>query len=147
MYNRNRKTSIHFLKHHSMKNLFRIASFLASALIIPVTVSQATALQQEQGQKPQRTPEERATEVSNKLNTDLGLNADQKKKVYDAALLRAQKMEQARSQAGGDKVQVRTLMKPVNDEYDASLKGILTSDQYSKWKADAKQRQVRKPGQ
>jgi protein CpxP len=128
------------------KTIYTIALFAVSFALAPQLQAQAPA-QEEQGQKQQRTPEQRATGVSNRLAKDLTLTDDQKKKVYDAALTRAQKMDDARSQAGSDRSQMRTLMKPANDAFEASLKTILTPDQFTKWKADnANQQQNRRPG-
>jgi protein CpxP len=129
-----------------MKNIFLTLALSASALAYSTaTEARPATIQQEQ---KQRTPEQRATSVSDRLTTELGLTDDQKKKVYDAALTRAQKMDDARAQAGSDRAQMKTLMKPANDAFDASLKTTLTPEQYTKWKADnASQSQNRRPGQ
>lgn len=101
---------------------------------------------QEEQSAQQRTPEQRATATATRMTKDLGLTDEQKQKIYDAALIRAQQMDQARSKAGGDRSQMREAMKPANDAFDASAKNILTADQYTKWKADnTKQRQVHRP--
>ncbi|MFI5151367.1 MAG: hypothetical protein ACHQRM_16680 [Bacteroidia bacterium] len=134
-----------------MKKAFCLFSLSAALLAFaPAALAQAPGPQQTQPQqeKKQRTPEQRATGVANRLAKDLVLTDEQKKKVYDAALTRAQNMDQARTQAGTDKTQLRNLVKPVNEAFETSLKGILTGDQFTKWKADnASKKSGNQPGQ
>ena len=84
-----------------------------------------------------RTPEERATAMSDKVAKDLSLNDDQKKKVYAAVLVREQKRKEVMDKGGDDP---RAAMKPVADAFDASMKTILTPAQYTQWKADREKR-------
>jgi hypothetical protein len=74
------------------------------------------------------------------LTKDLGLNDDQKKKVYDAALVRAQKMKEVMEKDGDDHTDRKAQMKPLMDAFDASMKTILNPEQYKKWKEDMDKR-------
>ncbi|HXC05603.1 MAG TPA: hypothetical protein VNZ86_12665 [Bacteroidia bacterium] len=133
-----------------MKKILCLLSISASLLAFAPATRASCYFQQDQPvqEKKQKTPEQRATGVSNRLTKDLSLTDDQKKKVYDAALTRAQKMDQARSQPGADRTQMRAQVKSANDAFESSLKIILTPDQFTKWKADNDSRkQNNQPGQ
>jgi hypothetical protein len=87
-----------------------------------------------------RTPEERATAVSERITKELSLNDDQKKKVYEAALVRGQKMKEAMEKDGDEHTDRRATMKPIMEAFDASMKTILNPEQYAKWKASNENR-------
>ena len=87
--------------------------------------------------RQQGTPEEMATRQSQRLNKELGLNADQTAKVQQILLARGQDMQAMRGQArdGGDRSQMREQMQAGHAKYDAQFKAVLTPDQYTKYTA------------
>jgi len=105
-------------------------------------------------QQNSKTPEERATEHSQKLTQQLSLTADQQKTVYAACLQRAQQNEADRTKNEGNREAMKAAREQNNQTFEASLAKILTADQktqYEKIKQDEKaQRQQgggRKGGQ
>jgi hypothetical protein len=90
-------------------------------------------------QRPQRTPEQRAQAASNHLVKTLGINDDQKQKVYDLTLMRINKMSEIRTQYSNDKPKMRAEMKALQPVFDGKMKEILTPDQYTQWLAQRSQ--------
>jgi protein CpxP len=84
-------------------------------------------------QKESKTPEQRATEHSQKLTQQLGLSADQQKTVYAACLQRAQQMEADRAKNQGDRAAMKAAREQSNQTFDASMDKILTADQKTKY--------------
>ena len=100
-------------------------NFLKSTLMLSLLISSTIAYGQQQA--PQRSPEERAQRQTQWMRQNLSLTDDQNKKVYDIMLNSAKQMETART--SGDKSQ----MKSLKDRKDASVKGVLTGDQFQKY--------------
>jgi len=84
-------------------------------------------------QQDGKTPEERATDHSQKLTQELGLTADQQKPVYNACLQHAQQMEADRAKYKGDKEGMKTARQQNSQNFDASLNKVLTADQKTKY--------------
>jgi len=84
--------------------------------------------------KTKKTPQERASRLSERLATKLGITDQQKKKVYNLAYYHIIKIQKARADFKDDKkarnMEVRSNLK----QFDDSLKIILTADQYLKYK-------------
>jgi protein CpxP len=97
-------------------------------------------------EKQRRTPEERAEAVSERIGKDLGVNDDQKKKIYAVALVRAQKMQEVMEKGDNDRADLKAALKPANDAFEAGLKTILTPEQFAKWKADKESRMKNRHG-
>ncbi|HXC05602.1 MAG TPA: hypothetical protein VNZ86_12660, partial [Bacteroidia bacterium] len=87
-----------------------------------------------------RTPEERATRISERMTKKLGLNDDQKKKIYAAALIRARSLQDLMEKKEADRTQRKSVLKPVKEAFDDSMKTILTPAQYTQWKSEAEER-------
>jgi len=86
------------------------------------------------GQGQSGTPEERATKHSQELTKELGLSQQQEQQVYQAILTKENSIKQVRAQnSGGDKEQMHTQMKPIKEQFNQTMKGILTADQFQKW--------------
>ncbi len=95
--------------------------------------------------RPQQTPEQRATSMSERMTKGLGITDEQKTKVYNLALIKAQKSDELRASSTGDKALDRSKMKTINDAFDANLKDILTPDQYTKWQEQRSKQGQRPP--
>jgi periplasmic protein CpxP/Spy len=106
---------------------------LAITLLLVGFAVTATA-QKPDASKPKKTPEERATAYANKMQKDLGLNAEQKTKVHDLALARATKMKELREKyKDQDKKVWKEERKKVRDEFHNGMKSTLSPEQYLKW--------------
>jgi protein CpxP len=86
--------------------------------------------------KKVHTPEEKATMTSNRMEKKLAITADQKKKIYDLALLRAQKADEVKAKHETDRALMHSEMKSIQTAFDSNLKDILTPEQYTKWKEE-----------
>lgn len=104
--------------------------------------SQSVEIANKGGEKPKKSPEERAKFHSQKLKQQLNLSQEQVDKVYKLALLRAQKMDQLKARSDGDKKSKMTQAKQIQVENDLALKtDVLTPEQYTQyiqWKEDRK---------
>lgn len=93
------------------------------------------------GSKPHKTPEERATAYANRMEKELTLTAEQKTKVHDLALARAQKMDQLREQyKDQDKKVWQAERKKARDEFHAGMKSVLSPEQFTKWEEQQKKK-------
>lgn len=106
-----------------------IKNLLKSTLVLSLLFASTIAFCQQQMQ--QRPPEERAQRQTQWMQKNLALTDDQHKKVYRIILNSARKVDNARSMpAGPDR---RSNMQHINTERDASLKAVLTGEQYQKY--------------
>lgn len=97
-------------------------------------VSMAQTATSSSSSKPKKTPEERAANYANKMEKELGLNAEQKKKVHDLALARANKMKELREKyKDQDKKVWKEERKKARDEFHNGMKSTLSPEQYAKW--------------
>jgi hypothetical protein len=80
-----------------------------------------------------KTPEERATMRAEKLQTALELSDEQTKKVEAAILVKMTSAKEIRAKHKEDKEAMKKEMRPVRDAFQASMKEILTTEQYTKW--------------
>ncbi|MCC7501867.1 MAG: hypothetical protein IT229_05015 [Flavobacteriales bacterium] len=107
-------------------------SFLLNlALFTGLLLSPALHAQDLDTDDPKKTPEQRATDRTEKMSAELGLNADQKTKVQAANLAFTQALAATKEQ-GADKEAMRTKAKELKVQRDAELKGILTPEQFAK---------------
>lgn len=112
--------------------------FKGIILIVGVLLSLATVAQPPggQGQGRQFDPEQMIKRQTDQMVTDLGLNADQTKKVEALNRKYSDKMRemfQANRDAGGDFSQMREKMTALREEKNKELKPILTEDQMKKY--------------
>lgn len=113
-----------------MKKLFSLLCVIAAS----VAFAQAPPQGDAQNPPPKRTAEERASHFTERLEKDLGLTADQKKKVQSLALTRETKMEELREKyKGQDKKAWAGERKKVRDEFESGMKTTLSPEQYQKW--------------
>jgi CHASE1-domain containing sensor protein len=107
-----------------------------------------TGFAQENTTKPRRakleqmTPEQRHQQRLKHLTKELNLDANQQKQVdaiitekrADAEKMKAEKANRA-NMAKEQKMALRKTRMAERDDIDARMKGILSADQYTKWKA------------
>lgn len=107
-------------------------SFLLNlALFTGMLLSPALHAQDLDTDDTKKTPEQRATDRTEKMTTELGLNADQKAKVQAANLAFTQALATTKEE-GADKEAMRAKAKELKVQRDAELKGILTPEQFAK---------------
>lgn len=80
-----------------------------------------------------KSNEERAKMLTEKMKKDLTLNDDQYEKAYTINLAFINKMTQLKNSGGGRLAKARKL-KDADGERDKMLKGVLTDEQYKKYK-------------
>lgn len=85
-------------------------------------------------QAQDKTNEERAKALTESMKKNLSLADDQYNNVYNVNLAFVNKLSQVRSGGGGRLAKARKL-KDADGERDKMLKGILTDEQYKKYKA------------
>ncbi|MEQ9262986.1 MAG: DUF4890 domain-containing protein [Owenweeksia sp.] len=106
--------------------------FLLSLLLVAVIGSGAFA-QEKRGKD--RNPEEMATRMTEKMVDKLGLNADQKEKLYQSNLRLAQTKKENREE-----------MQAAGEQHDADMQEILTEDQYKIYKEERSKMKERTRG-
>ena len=90
-----------------------------------------------------KTPEQRAAACADRLEKNLGLSVDQKKKVHSLALTRATRMQELRNiyQGKEESKQIwRDERKKAREDFKEGLKITLTPEQSAKWEADKKEK-------
>lgn len=86
-----------------------------------------------QKSKASKTPEERATALSNNLTDKLGLTADQQKSVYNFCLQRSQQEDTDKAKFLKDKVALKNARKQNNQDFEKNMNSVLTPDQKTKY--------------
>ena len=76
-------------------------------------------------------PATRAKKMTDRMTQQLGLDQATSQKVYDATLARAQKIDAIQASSDDNKAKAQA-MKANADDFKATLKGILTPDQFAK---------------
>ncbi|CAN5348108.1 hypothetical protein BH09BAC5_BH09BAC5_28970 [soil metagenome] len=91
-------------------------------------------------QGPKKSPEERATMMTDHLEKELTLTKEQKPVVHSLVLTKEQKMEELRnSKSTKDSTAMKAERKKIMDEFQDGMKKTLTPDQFTKWEAQKKQ--------
>ncbi len=106
------------------KYILTIALFAAVA---------ATTFAQQRPQGQQGTPEERAKRSVEMMDKNLTLTADQKTKIYDASLVRANETKALRDAAGEGNRPDAEKMKAVNEKFNKAITDNLTGEQKVKY--------------
>ena len=98
--------------------------------------------------KQQRlTPEQQAQKNVDKLNAELTLTPDQKLKIHDLAVNRANKANEIRVKYKGQTEKEETAQKEldaIRKEYHEAVKSLLTAEQLEKVKAHNKEKKAAK---
>jgi hypothetical protein len=98
---------------------------------------------QEQEVKPKKTPEERADNISQRMQKHLELNDEQKLSVHDALLDAFKQKETDRELYKNDKEARRKAAKKRFEKLDSRFREILTTEQYKKFDVH-KQKKIEK---
>lgn len=96
--------------------------------------------------KTKKTPEQKAEKMAKKMQEKLSLSDAQYKSVYDLALSTINQRASLKAN-GTDKESRRAEMKSLMEKQESQLKGILSSDQWTKWeglKAEMKEKHKNK---
>lgn len=127
-----------------MKRIF----FATVALIFAASMF---AQAPQRGERREFKPEEMATRITDGMKKELDLNEKQYKSVYNLYLKRGEQMQEQRAKREQgqqiDREAMREEMKKQQEAMDASLKKILTAEQYTKYEEMQKKMQQRRPGQ
>lgn len=130
-----------------------LPKFVMAAAIVTVSLfSMSQTSAQGNGQRParERNPEDMAKNQTQRLKDQLNLTADQEKSVYDLNLSFAKRMAEAReaAAASGGRPPMDS-MRSWNQAREASMKKILTPEQFEKLQAERekmRQQGDRRPG-
>lgn len=114
------------MKCINVKSIFTMAFISAIMLVC------APAFAQEKAQ--QKTPEEKAKMMSDKMKTELVLNDEQYQKVQEINLDFATKTKDIKKE-GSDKSAWIEKIKPLEEERTTALKGVLTPEQFTKYES------------
>ena len=101
-------------------------------IVIVLFTSNNMFAQDKTRQKPERTPETMSQRHADKMKSDLNLNDDQTKKVYEVNLKYNKENQANRAKREKERKEKMAAAKQKNDQKNAELKKILTADQYSK---------------
>jgi len=82
-----------------------------------------------QDNKKEKTPEDRATKVCDKLKEELGLTEEQYSKVYEIQLALQTKLAETKEKCGEDKECMKENMKGTKKESKAKIEEVLTEEQ------------------
>jgi Spy/CpxP family protein refolding chaperone len=99
--------------------------------MLAAMIASASLLAQEpmpEPQKPQKSPQERADNMTNRMAKELGLTADQKEKVHAIILKREIERDKAIDE-----------MKKDREAVEAELKTILNAEQFKKFEEKKKE--------
>jgi Spy/CpxP family protein refolding chaperone len=116
-------------------------------LSIIMAFATATAVQAQDKQKKAKTPEQRAEMLTNKMETELKLDATQKAKVLEINKATATQLEQIKNEGkpadDAQKKARRERVKTIEAEREKQFAAILTPEQmagYKKMKEDGKEK-------
>lgn len=111
------------------KNLLVITVLLLTFLFTK------SSLYSQQDDKPDRTPEEIATKMADRMKEKLSLSEDQHKQVYNLALSHAQnRINNKEKYKSLDKESRKQMKKQNRGEFRKQLEGILSKEQLDKMK-------------
>jgi hypothetical protein len=108
--------------------------FITSLFFIAVLFSASYMYAQDQDPKPKKTPEERAATMADRMKKNLELTDEQYNSVYPLLL-------EAAKQKDADREQIRAIKQSAKERFEkneASLKEILTPDQFNKYQEHKK---------
>lgn len=94
--------------------------------------------QNSEGQK--MTPEQKAEKLTQYMTTSLALTSDQQAKVSALNASKAKQVDAIRTKYKGNMESAKPELKTAKDQYNTSLKAILTPEQQTKWEAIKKQK-------
>lgn len=110
-----------------MKKIFAVA-------ILLMGMTQIQAQSKTEIQPKKISLEQRTEKYLVKMQREIGIDDDQKKKIYDLRLEKLKKVKEIRETNKGDEEKIKSEVKPVAKEYREGLKSILNEGQLEKWK-------------
>jgi periplasmic protein CpxP/Spy len=113
-----------------------IATILTLGALHAAQAQQTQSAPPPAGVQPTKpSPEQVASRNSTHLQKALGLNDDQKQKVYQAILTRTTSVQAIHAKYGAtpDKKAMHAEAKPVREQFVQTMDGILTPEQKTKW--------------
>lgn len=87
------------------------------------------------------TPDEKATKVSDRLEKELNLTAEQKSKIYAIAKARATEVDAVREKYKGDQKAAQPEIKAIREKYKAQMQEVLTPEQKAKLAENKKKKE------
>jgi periplasmic protein CpxP/Spy len=85
-------------------------------------------------ERKDKSPEEKAAMRAAHMRESLGLTDEQTAKVESAVLTKMTKSKEIRAKYPEDKDAAKKELKPIHAQFEASMKEILTPEQFAKWK-------------
>lgn len=119
-----------------MKTTKLITTLIYILALLSISVS---SFAQDIDSKPKKTPEERATLITDKMKSSLNLTDDQYTKIYELNLQRIKERQAFKE----EKSKTDSDIKKKRSEYMTSLKSILTDEQYQTLKNIQKEKKSR----
>lgn len=111
---------------------------IAFLIIALFALNFTVAAQQNQGQRVQQTPAERAQQMANSL----GLNAEQQKQVQELFVQQQKEMSDMRAQAQGNQEDRRARITEMREKWDNDLEKIIGKEKMEQHKAARSQREA-----
>ncbi|WP_291720176.1 hypothetical protein [Bernardetia sp.] len=126
----------------SQKSIFNLASKIAVLSFIFFLVGTTTTFAQRGGKRNNdATPTEKAEKRSQKWKTEFNLNDTQTAQVKTALEKRITATDALKGQERSE--EKRTQMKAISTEFDSTVKGILTTDQYAAYQAKKEEKKAK----
>jgi len=123
--------------------MLNIKSTGLALIAVLVFLTSTTIFSQQEDVKQKKTPEERAVNISSRMQKKLELTDEQKQSVHDALLEAFKQRETDREMYKDDKAARKQAAKTRFEKLDSRFKEILTQEQYKKFDAH-KQKKMEK---
>ena len=124
--------------------IFSVCLFaLLSITSVMAQQTQSNTNPQNQNNKPQLTPEEKAQHATAHLTKKLGLSQDQATQVYNLTLTHVNNMQSLRANKANGQKQGPAIKQAKND-YDTAINGLLTPAQQQTWSQLKAQEQAKR---
>ncbi len=121
-------------------------TLLQSFLLAFLTAGGFAAAQAQPGGGMGMDPEKRAEQQTATMTEKLSLSEAQTAKVKEINLKYANKMKEARDNAGGDRETMRATMTTLRGEQDKELQTVLTEEQWQQWLKIREEMKNNRPG-
>ncbi len=124
-----------------MKNLL-----LSMIAVLTFAFAGQTRVQAQQQQRGSMDPIEMSKKQTERMKETLHLSEEQLGKVSKINLDFANKRQELRKSASGDRTAMREQMETIRDERNAALQEVLTAEQYKKFLAQEEEMRKNGPG-
>ncbi|MBC7450691.1 MAG: hypothetical protein H7259_04310 [Cytophagales bacterium] len=123
-----------------MKKSFLILALVSLTSITGFSQTPAQTPATKQTQKTKLNPDEKAQKLTQYMTTELGLTTEQQQKVAALNSSKATQLAAIKTKYNGDMKAAQTELKPIKQQYNTSLKTILSPEQFTKWEQIKKQK-------